>query len=152
VRRIAKPAELLRVFSSFVDDPSRRARLLLRILAWRSPNVSLLHLCHDIELIKAFNQAGLPRPSVEHMADIFTRSMKVDLAYPQRRIAIRFETQRLVDSQRFLAIHQDQHMLLEDAGWCCVHADLETDLLAFTQHIGELLRSRPPIATPEPAS
>jgi very-short-patch-repair endonuclease len=91
-RRLLRLGDLARTAGRLAPAPRRRTRLVHDVLAARwhgyAPGDSDL----EARVIRALHRAGLPAPTAQHRVQIGGRRYRVDLCYPDVRLAIEIDS------------------------------------------------------------
>lgn len=140
----------LRACHERVDTgPGRRPTVAMReVLADRQPGHAPGDSIREADLLAALTAAGLPVPVLGHRVRVGVRTYKLDLAWPELRIALEFDSWE--HHRTFTAFHGDRqrNRRIEATGWHVLQVTAKTDLAELIADLWSLIRlSGHPTAT-----
>jgi very-short-patch-repair endonuclease len=89
-RLVGLPA-LLAVFADLEHPGRHRSTVMRSILEARATGLGSGDSHPEVRLVKLLEAAGLPRPVQQHELRLIGRTVRIDLAYPELRIAIEYD-------------------------------------------------------------
>jgi very-short-patch-repair endonuclease len=117
MRRLTTRERIEVTFSQLAGRGRRRCTIMREILDARDPQAEVAESPGERRIAQLLVEAGLPRPRQQHEVHIGHRVHRLDLAYPEQRIAIEYDgwathaTRSAFDSDR---VRQNRLSL---AGW-----------------------------------
>ena len=90
-RRLMTIDELHTAFESIAGRGRHRSTVMRTILEWRRPEHQPGESPGEVRVLQLLVAAGLPRPVQQHELRLNGRTIRIDLAYPELRIAIEFD-------------------------------------------------------------
>jgi very-short-patch-repair endonuclease len=90
-RGIVSPQQLHRVFEALENKGRRRSTIMRAVLADRIDGLRPGGSEREVDLAKLLLRARLPRPVQQHRVRIGRRIIRVDLAYPELKVAIEYD-------------------------------------------------------------
>jgi very-short-patch-repair endonuclease len=118
-RRLTSPDQLRRRFVELAGNGRSGSGVLRELLDSRgdaAPTGSAL----EVELERLLVRGGLPRPVRQHAITHSGRTIHVDLAYPDRRLAIELDSLRWHTGRAKLDNDAERRNLLHSADWALV--------------------------------
>jgi very-short-patch-repair endonuclease len=119
-RRLTSPLRLEHRLEELAGSGRIGSGLLRALLAERrsAPGaVASSGSAAEVRLERLLVRSGLPRPVRQHPITHEGRTIRVDLAYPDRRLAIEFDSVRWHTGRARLENDADRRNLLRSAGW-----------------------------------
>ena len=120
--------------------PGRRPTVAMRsVLAERSGDYAAGDSGRELDVLRVLTRAGLPAPVLGHRVRVGRRTYKLDIAWPELRLALEFDGW---DTHRtFTAFHGDRQRLrrLVTAGWRIIPVTSQTDLDELLLELFELV-------------
>lgn len=146
-RGLVRLADLRRCHQRIDTGPGRRPTLAMRaVLAERQPGHAPGDSQREADLVALLARSDLPAPVLGHRVRVGRRTYKLDLAWPEIRVALEFDGW---DTHRtFTAFHRDRDRLrrLVAAGWTIVPVTSRTDLHELLADLTALFATRLPLA------
>ena len=90
-RRIVTLADLTKVHTALAGRGRRRCTVMREILAWRAGGLHPGDSAPEVRIVKLLRLAGLPLPIQQYELRAGGRQLRIDLAYPQARLAIEYD-------------------------------------------------------------
>jgi very-short-patch-repair endonuclease len=90
-KRLVTRGQLLEVFTALQHPGRRRSTVMLRILDARATGLRPGDSHPEVRVTKLLIAAGLPRPVQQHELRVNGRTIRIDLAYPELRVAIEYD-------------------------------------------------------------
>jgi hypothetical protein len=121
--------------------PGRRPTVAMRdVLAEREPGHAPGDSIREADLLATLTAAGLPVPVLGHRVRIGRRTYKLDLAWPELRIALEFDSWE--HHRTFTAFHHDRqrNRRIEATGWHVLPVTSKTDLDELIAELWSLIR------------
>lgn len=114
---------LIEKFATFAR-PGRRGLTRIRaVLAMRDPAAALPESVQERRLVRLLERHGLPRPTLQFEIRDRNRVLaRVDAAYPDRRIAIEYDSYMFHGGRRKHEVDLARRNRLEALGWRVLHA------------------------------
>ena len=110
-RRLFTLEELRRCAERLAPGPGRSVKAMHRVLADRLPGYSPGDSDLETRALRALVGGGLPPPRQQHRMILAGRQVRIDLAYPEQRIAIELDG---YDTHRFRAKFDADHARRDD--------------------------------------
>jgi putative AbiEi antitoxin of type IV toxin-antitoxin system/uncharacterized protein DUF559 len=90
-RRIVTVRQVERVFRAIATKGRRRSSVMRAVLADRLDGFEAGDSPREVDVAKALVGAGLPLPAAQHRIGVHRKSVHVDFAYPELKIAIEYD-------------------------------------------------------------
>jgi very-short-patch-repair endonuclease len=119
-RRLTSPLRLEHRLEQLAGSGRIGSGLLRALLAERRSapgSISPTGSAAEVRLERLLVRSGLPRPVRQHAVTDEGRTIRVDLAYPDRRLAIEFDSLRWHTGRARLENDAERRNLLRSAGW-----------------------------------
>lgn len=115
-RRLTSPVQLERRLAA-LDWRGRSGPGRLHALLEARDGQAITGSAAEVRLAQLLVNGGLPAPSRQHSVTHAGRTIRVDLAYPDRRLAIEFDSLRWHSGRARLDNDAERRNLLRAAGW-----------------------------------
>jgi len=90
-RGLVTPRQILRVFRALETKGRRRSTVMRAVLADRLDGIRPGGSHREMDVAKLLLRSRLPRPVQQHRVRIGRRTIRIDFAYPERKIAIEYD-------------------------------------------------------------
>ena len=90
-RRLTTESAMASVFADLATPGRRRSTVMRELLAERIPGIERTESEPDARLVRIIRRAGLPEPVLQHRLRLESRAIRLDLAYPEQRVAIEYD-------------------------------------------------------------
>jgi hypothetical protein len=147
-RRIVTLDELQTVYESLSGRGRHRSTVMRSILEWRGPDHHPGESPGEVHVLRLLVDAGLPVPVQQHEVRVNGRIIRIDLAYPEARIALEFDgwtyhsTRGAFDDDRARANE------LELLGWTVLRFTTKSSDIVIVQTVSAALARAGVIAPP----
>ena len=95
----------------------------------------------ELRTLRLLRGSGLPKPVLQHVVHVFGRTYRLDMAYPEIKVAIEVDgPHHLMASQAEKDRHRDAQLAL--AGWLVIHISNLTDTNRFVNDVRRALAAR----------
>jgi very-short-patch-repair endonuclease len=116
-RGLVTPRQILRVFRSLETKGRRRSSVMRAVLADRLDGIRPGGSDGEMDVAKILLRARLPRPVQQHRVRIGGRAIRLDLAYPECKIAIEYDGWNPHRTRLAFDNDRARHNELEIRGW-----------------------------------
>lgn len=139
-RGLVRLEELRRCHERVATGPGRRPTVALRsVLLERAPGYEAGDSQREADIVRLLANSGLPAPVLGHRVTIGRHRYKLDIAWPEARLAIEFDGWDI--HRTFTAFHRDRQRgrRIASAGWTILPVTAHTDLHELIGDVTRLL-------------
>jgi very-short-patch-repair endonuclease len=144
-RRLIRLDRLRSCLGRLAKAPGRRTAVVQDLLAARLPGYDPGDSDLETTVLRLLVASGLPAPVQQHRVRIAGRTFRIDLAYPDRRVAIELDGWEFHKTRTAFDSDRSRANLLVAAGWTLVRftsRSAETEIVAcVTAALGQCGRS-----------
>ena len=141
-RRLTTLRLLERVFLQLANRGRRRSTVMRAILEARLPGFDPGGSDPEAKIVRWLVSASLPRPRQQYRVRLVGRTVRLDLAYPQSKLAIEYDG---FDVHTMRTVFDDdpvRDMDLEDEGWRVLHFTRSSTRQQVVDRVSRALRER----------
>jgi hypothetical protein len=131
-----------RVLEGLPAGPNRRPSVIRTLLSERGAETEHGESRPEMRVHRVLIAAGLPAPTQQHRVDVDGHRFRVDLAYPERRLAIEYDGWAFHRSRTAFDADRRRDRLLQRSGWTVLRFTSTSSDHEIATTVAEFVRFR----------